>query len=162
NVINPDDVVKDHGADSLRLYEMFMGPLEATKPWSKRGVEGVYRFLNRVWRAVIDERAESVTPNAAVQNAEPDRETLRLLRRAIRKVAAGLGGLAFNTAMGPMMEYTNHLTNREVRPRSAVEPFVLLLAPFAPHAAEELWRALGHRTSLAYEPWPRYDPALIR
>jgi leucyl-tRNA synthetase len=162
NVINPDDVVREYGADSLRLYEMFMGPLEATKPWSMRGVEGVYRFLSRVWRLIVDDRADQVQPAAAVRDVEPDRETLRKLHQTIRKVTEDLDGMAFNTAISAMMEFSNHLTKQEVRPRSVLGPFVLLLSPFAPHLAEELWRALGHTGTLAYEPWPIYDEALTR
>jgi leucyl-tRNA synthetase len=162
NVINPDQVVDQYGADSLRLYEMFMGPLEATKPWSMRGVEGVYRFLSRVWRLFIDDRAEEVRLADAVRDAEPDRETLRLLHRTIQKVTEDLDGMRFNTAIAAMMEFSNHLNRLEVRPRSVLQTFVLLLSPFAPHLAEELWHALGHKSTLAYEPWPKYDPALTR
>jgi leucyl-tRNA synthetase len=162
NVVNPDDVVGEYGADSLRLYEMFMGPLEASKPWSMRGVEGVYRFLGRVWRVFIDDRAEQTKLADAVQDAPPDKETLRKLHQTIQKVTDDLGGMRFNTAISAMMEYTNHLTPLSVKPRSALEPFVLLLAPFAPHLAEELWRALGREQTLAYEAWPEYDPALTK
>jgi leucyl-tRNA synthetase len=162
NVINPDDVVQKYGADSLRLYEMFMGPLEATKPWSMRGVEGVYRFLSRVWRLFIDERAETVRLNESVQEVEPRRETMRALHRTIQKVSEDLDGMRFNTAISAMMEYSNHLTPLKVRSRRALEPFVLILSPFAPHLAEELWQALGHQRSLAYEPWPRFDPELVK
>src|SRR5262249_46045367 len=108
NVINPDKVVDEYGADSLRLYEMFMGPLEATKPWSMRGVEGVSRFLNRVWRLAIDERAEDVKLNETVQDAEPDRETERLLHQTIKRVTDDLDTMSFNTAISAMMEFTNH------------------------------------------------------
>ena len=162
NVINPDKVVDEYGADSMRLYEMFMGPLESTKPWSMRGVEGVYRFLNRVWRLLIDDRADSVKLVATVQAVEPDRETLRKLHQTIQKVTEDLDGMRFNTAIAAMMEFTNHLTKLPVRPRVVFEPFVLLLSPFAPHLAEELWQALGHSKTLAYEPWPTYDPALTK
>lgn len=162
NVINPDDVVNEYGADSLRLYEMFMGPLEQVKPWSMRGVEGVYRFLSRVWRAMIDDRSETLQLSAAVTDTEPDAETLRLLHHTIAKVTDDLDGLRFNTAIASMMEFTNHLTRIAERPKSVLTPFVLILAPFAPHIAEELWRALGHSNSLAYEPWPRFDPELLK
>jgi leucyl-tRNA synthetase len=161
NVVNPDDIVKEYGADSLRLYEMFMGPLEAVKPWNTKSVEGVYRFLSRAWRLIVDDMAETLTLNAAVQNAEPDRETLRMLHRTIQRVTKETDALSFNTAISAMMEFVNHCTKLEVRPRSVMEPFVLLLAPYAPHIAEELWRALGHTNTLAYEPWPQYDPALV-
>ncbi len=162
NVINPDEVVKEYGADSLRLYEMFMGPLEATKPWSMRGVEGVYRFLGRVWRLFIDERSEEARLAETVKDDAPDRETLRKLHQTIQKVTADLDGMRFNTAIAAMMELTNHLTPLPVRPRSVLEPFVLLLSPFAPHLAEELWHALGHKETLAYEPWPAFDAALAK
>jgi leucyl-tRNA synthetase len=162
NVINPDDVVAQYGADSLRLFEMFMGPLEAVKPWSMNGVEGVYRFLSRVWRLMIDDRAAETTLAPTVQDASPDRDTLRKLHQTIQKVTEDLDGLRFNTAIAAMMELTNHLTRLEVRPRSVVEPFVLLLAPFAPHLAEELWKALGHPQTLAYAPWPTFDPTVTK
>jgi leucyl-tRNA synthetase len=162
NVINPDKVVADYGADSLRLYEMFMGPLEATKPWSMRGVEGVHRFLNRVWRLLIDDRAEQAKLAEAVRDLEPDPETLRRLHQTIQKVTDDLDGMRFNTAIAAMMELVNHLIKLESRPRSALEKLVLLLSPFAPHLAEELWAALGHAQSLAYEHWPTYDPGLLR
>ncbi|MCC6416681.1 MAG: leucine--tRNA ligase [Gemmataceae bacterium] len=162
NVVNPDDVVKEYGADSLRLYEMFMGPLEATKPWNMRGVEGVYRFLNRVWRLLIDDRAEEVQLADTVKDVEPDRGTQRKLHQTIKKVTEDLDGMRFNTAIAAMMELTNHLTTLDARPQRALGTFVLLLSPFAPHLAEELWRALGHTQTLAYEPWPAYDEALTQ
>ena len=162
NVINPDRVVDAYGADSMRMYEMFMGPLEATKPWSMRGVEGVYRFLGRVWRLAIDDRAEQMKLSEAVRDVEPDRETLRLLHQTIKKVTEDLDGMRFNTAISAMMELTNFLTKLEVRPRSTLETFVLLLSPFAPHLSEELWSAFGHATTLAYESWPAHDEALTR
>ncbi len=162
NVINPDEVVNRYGADSMRLYEMFMGPLEATKPWSMRGVEGVYRFLGRVWRLLIDDRADTMKLAAAVTEDEPDRQTQRLLHQTIKKVTEDLDAMRFNTAISAMMEFSNHLTKLERRPRSVLETLVLLLSPFAPHLAEELWSALGHPHTLAYEPWPRYEEALTR
>jgi leucyl-tRNA synthetase len=162
NVINPDKVVEKYGADSMRLYEMFMGPLEATKPWSMRGVEGVSRFLNRVWRLFIDDRAEQVRLLDAVRPLAPDRDTLRKLHQTVQKVTEDLDGMRFNTAIAAMMEFTNYLTKLDVRPRTVLEPFVLLLAPFAPHLAEELWRALGGQGTLAYEPWPKFDPSLTK
>jgi leucyl-tRNA synthetase len=162
NVVNPDQVVDQYGADSMRLYEMFMGPLEATKPWSMRGVEGVYRFLGRVWRLIVDDFADETRLDSAVRDVDPDRETLRQLHRTIKKVTEDLDGMRFNTAISSMMELVNYLTRLEVRPRQVVEPLVLLLSPFAPHLAEELWSVLGHSTSLAYEVWPKFDEALTR
>src|SRR5206468_2718871 len=123
NVINPDRVVNEYGADSMRLYEMFMGPLESTKPWSMRGVEGVHRFLSRVWRLLIDDRAEEMKLSATVQDVEPDRETLRLLHVTIKKVTQDLEGMGFNTAIAAMMEFSNHLTGVKIRPRKVLEPF---------------------------------------
>ncbi len=161
NVINPDDVVAEYGADALRLYEMFMGPLEATKPWSMRGVEGVFRFLNRVWRLVVDDRAEEMRLLDSVQEATPDKEATRLLHYTIKKVTDDLEAMAFNTAISAMMEFTNFMTGQSVRPKSALKTFVILLSPFAPHLAEELWHVLGGTTTLAYEPWPTFDASLL-
>ncbi len=162
NVVNPDDIISEYGADSLRLYEMFMGPLEAVKPWSTKSVEGVYRFLTRAWRLIVDDTAEEVKLHPAVTDTAPDKDTLRVLHRTIQKVGEDTEGLRFNTAIAAMMEFVNHATKLEARPRAVLEPFVLLLAPYAPHAAEELWRALGRGPTLAYEPWPAFDPALTK
>jgi leucyl-tRNA synthetase len=161
NVINPDDVVSQYGADSLRLYEMFMGPLEQVKPWSMSGVEGVYRFLARVWRMVIDDQADDVALSAAVRDVSPTAEQERLLHRTIKAVTEDIEKLSFNTAISRMMEFTNAFTGMESRPKSCLESFVLLLAPFAPHLAEELWQVLGHGESLTYAPWPKFDEAKI-
>lgn len=162
NVVNPDKVIEEYGADSLRLYEMFMGPLEAVKPWSTKSVEGVYRFLSRAWRMIIDDPAETMSLNPAIKDVTPDKETLHVLHRTIQKVTEDTEGLRFNTAISAMMEFVNHATKLDPRPRSILDPFVLLLAPYAPHLAEELWRALGHTNTLAYEPWPKFDPALTK
>ena len=162
NVINPDAIVAEYGADSLRLYEMFMGPLEASKPWSMQGVNGVFGFLNRVWRLVIDERADAVRLNPAIVDRPPTAEDNRVLHRTIGVVTDHIAGLAFNTAISRMMEFTNYFTTATERPRAVMEQFVLLLSPFAPHIAEELWQALGHTKTLAYEPWPKFDPALAK
>jgi leucyl-tRNA synthetase len=162
NVINPDSIVKEYGADALRLYEMYMGPLEDTKPWSMQDVNGVYNFLNRVWRLIFDERAESMTLNSGVVDRPPTEEENRVLHRTIAAVTADIDKLKFNTAIARMIEFTNHFTKQPERPRAVLEPFVLLLSPFAPHLAEELWQALGHQGSLAYEPWPEFDPALTK
>jgi leucyl-tRNA synthetase len=161
NVVNPDDVIREYGADSMRLYEMFMGPLEATKPWNMRGVEGVYRFLGRVWRLIVDD-AETLSLNAKVVDTPPDADTLREMHRTIKKVTDDTEHLRFNTAISAMMEFVNHLTKLESRPKSTLETLVLLLAPYAPHVGEELWRLLGHADTFAYEPWPAYDPALTQ
>ncbi len=153
NVINPDDVVREYGADSLRLYEMFMGPLEQTKPWSMRGVEGVHRFLARVWRLFTEgERTDN----------EPTKEQLRALHQTIAGVTEDIDGLRFNTAIAKMMEFVNAAYKWDAVPKAVWEPFVLLLAPFAPHLGEELWRRLGHADSLTYAPWPEADERYLQ
>jgi leucyl-tRNA synthetase len=161
NVINPDQVVDEYGADALRLYEMFMGPLEAAKPWSMSGVEGISRFLARVWRMISDEPADEVRLNPAVQEVPPSPEQLKLLHKTIKAVTEDIESLSFNTAISRMMEFVNGVSGVEPRPRAIVEPFVLLLSPFAPHLAEECWEVLGHGKTLAYEPWPEFDPKLL-
>jgi leucyl-tRNA synthetase len=162
NVVNPDKVVAEYGADALRLYEMFMGPLEASKPWSMEGVNGVRGFLDRVWRMIVNERSETLELNAAVQLVEPTQEQNRVLHRTIRDVTQDIEKLSCNTAIARMMEFTNVFMKEDVRPRAAMEKLVLLLSPFAPHLAEELWQLLGHEKTLAYEPWPTYDEELIK
>ncbi len=152
NVVNPDSVIGTYGADAFRLYEMFMGPLEQVKPWSTRSVEGPFRFINRVWRLIVDEDTDALQPS--VQDAPPTKEQLRLLHQTIRKVTDDVEGLRFNTAIAAMMEFVNAVNKWEVLPKAVAEAFVLLLSPFAPHLAEELWQRLGHAASLAYEPWP--------
>ncbi len=160
NVVNPDDIVKAFGADALRLYEMFMGPLEQVKPWSTKGVEGVYRFLNRVWRLIVDE--DSGAPGAAVTDAEPTREQLRTLHQTIRKVTDDIEAMRFNTAISAMMEFVNAAYKWEQVPTAVLRPFLLVLSPFAPHLSEELWQRLGGDASLAYEPWPEVDPEHLK
>jgi len=156
NVVNPDDVVKEYGADSMRLFEMFMGPLEEMKPWNTRGVEGVFRFLNRVWRLFLNEEG---TLDTSIQDVTPTIEYERLYHQTVKKVGDDIDGLRFNTAISQMMIFVNETMKLEVRPRKLLENFVLLLSPFAPHLAEELWEKLGHPKSTAYEPWPVYDEA---
>jgi len=158
NVVNPDEMIDRFGADAVRLYEMFMGPLEAMKPWSTNGVEGITRFLDRVWRLVVDEQGALHPALTAEPAATP---TDRLVHKTIRKVTEDLEGLRFNTAIAQLMVLVNELTPLPVRPRAAVETLVLLLAPFAPHLAEELWKRLGHPESLAHGPWPAWDPARV-
>jgi leucyl-tRNA synthetase len=150
NVINPDFVVENYGADSLRLYEMFMGPLMQMKAWSMKGVEGVYRFLGRVSRLFAD-----------IQDVAPDAKLNKLLHRTVKKVTEDIESLAFNTAISALMIFSNELAKEAVKPKALMEKFTLLLSPFAPHLAEELWSMLGHKQSLTYEPWPSYDPKFI-
>ncbi|HEX6532793.1 MAG TPA: leucine--tRNA ligase [Nitrospira sp.] len=157
NVVNPDEMIDRFGADAVRLYEMFMGPLEAMKPWSTRGVEGVTRFLERVWRLMVDEEGRL---SSAVASSTPAVEQQRILHQTIKKVTDDIEHLRFNTAISQMMVFTNEMTKLEQRSRSLIEPFVLLLSPFAPHIAEELWAVLGHRPSVSQQPWPEFDPAL--
>ena len=153
NVVNPDDVIRDYGADSMRLYEMFMGPLEATKPWSTKGVEGVYRFLKRAWRLVAE------TPVADVPCTP---EQLRLLHATIKKVTQDIETFNFNTAISQLMICLNEFSKLKEVPREAAETFVLLLSPFAPHLCEELWSMLGHEGTIAYVPWPAWDEAHLK
>lgn len=162
NVVNPDEIVKEYGADSLRLYEMFMGPLEATKPWSMSGVSGVRNFLDRVWRLFVDYRAEEVSLLEAVQDVEPTEEQNQVLHRTIAAVTADLDNMSYNTAIARLMEFVNFFTKQEVRPKNAMSDFVLLLSPMAPHLAEELWEMLGNSGSLAYVSWPEFDEALTK
>jgi leucyl-tRNA synthetase len=150
NVVNPDDVVREFGADSLRMYEMFMGPLEQVKPWQTSGIQGVRRFLDRVYtlggRSVVSEPM--------------DTETAKLVHRTVKKIGEDIEALRLNTAVSAMMILTNHLVGLERIPREALEKLLLCLAPYAPHLAEELWKNLGNASSIADQKWPSYDPAL--
>lgn len=159
NVINPDTIVAQYGADSLRLYEMFMGPLEQSKPWSMRGVEGVFRFLSRVWRWVVDEDTDRL--DARLVDEEPDAHQRKWLHLTIKKVTEDIEGMRYNTAIAAMMEFLNEAIRWEKRPVSVVRDFILLLSPFAPHLGEELWSRLGHAGSLAYQSWPKWDAACL-
>ncbi|MDO4628715.1 MAG: leucine--tRNA ligase [Planctomycetia bacterium] len=161
NVINPDDVVKEHGADALRMYEMFMGPLEAVKPWSVDSVSGVRDFLGRVWRMIVDERADEMALAEAVQDVEPTEEQNRVLHKTIKAVRNDIQTMQLNTAIARMMEFQNFFSKQAVRPKVAMEQFVLLLSPYAPHIAEELWEVLGHGNTLAYESFPTFDESAI-
>jgi leucyl-tRNA synthetase len=151
NVIPVDVPVREFGADTFRVFEMFMGPLEMVKPWSTAGAEGVYRFLGRVWRLY-----------EAIDDTPPSPALIKALHQTIKNVGERTESLSFNTAVSAMMEFVNIVTAQPARPRAVLEPFVLVLAPYAPHLAEELWERLGHKQTLAYEPWPVFDPALLR
>jgi leucyl-tRNA synthetase len=153
NSVSPDEICDEYGADTLRVYEMSMGPLEASRPWATKDVVGAYRFLQRVWRLVVDEQTGE--PRASQDSLDDD--TLRVLHRTIAGVADDYAGLRNNTAVAKLIEYTNHLTKQSITAREAVEPLVLMLAPVAPHLAEEMWRRLGHDRSLAHGPFPRAD-----
>ena len=162
NVVNPDQIVRDFGADSLRLYEMFMGPLEATKPWSTTGVGGVRGFLDRCWRLVVDDRAEEITLAPQVCADVPTADQLRELHRLIDKVTRDIQALSFNTANARMMEFVNFCTPLDRRPRAILEPFVAVLAPFAPHLAEELWEILGRPAPVSLAAWPGVDERWLK
>lgn len=159
NVINPDDVVERYGADSLRLYEMFMGPLEQVKPWSTKGVEGVYRFLGRVWRLLIHDQTGELQDS--ITDQEPTKEQLRLLHQTIQKVTEDIEGLRMNTAISTLMIFVNEANGWSSMPRSIAEPFLCLLHPFAPHIAEELWERFGHDQSISLTSWPVYEEAYL-
>ncbi len=157
NAIDPDDMCLLYGADTLRLYLMSMGPLDASRPWESKDVVGVHRFLQRVWRNVVDEHTGSI--RLLAQPAGPD--TVRLLHVTIAGVREELDNLRFNTAIAKLIEFNNHLTKLGGCPADMAEPLVKMLAPLAPHAAEELWAKLGHPGSITYEPFPVADPALL-
>jgi len=159
NVVNPDDVVNEYGADSIRLYEMFMGPLDAAKPWQTTGVIGVRRFLDRTWRIVCGGK-DVLQP--AIQDGPASNDLLHLRHKTVAAIARDIEELSFNTAIARLMELANALTVATIRPREIVETFVLLLASFAPHIAEELWSKLGHQETLAYAAWPGFDPLLAQ
>ncbi len=163
NVINPDEVTSEYGADALRLYEMFMGPLEQTKPWSMAGVQGVARFLARVWRLLMEENQEGQwTLHSAVQEAEPTPALQKVVHATIKKVTADIDDLSFNTAIAQMMVCTNELTAATVRPVASLRLLLQVLNPFAPHLTEELWETLAQKFGgttglLAAQTWPGYD-----
>jgi leucyl-tRNA synthetase len=160
NSVTPDEMYESYGADTLRLYEMFTGPLDQSRPWETKAVVGVYRLLQRIWRNVVSEETGEPTVSAEAL----DDETVRLLHRTIAAVRDGMEKLRFNTSIAKITELNNHLTARYPDggvPREVAEPLVLMLAPLAPHVSEELWARLGHRDSLATEPFPEADPALL-
>ncbi len=185
NVISPDVILEQYGADAFRLYEMFMGPLEMVKPWSTKGVDGVYRFLGRVWRLFVDDQSETNFEQASttapestpalldllrlkpdIQEAEPSRAQLKTLHACIKNVTEDLDGLRFNTAISELMVFINEAMTWPVKPAAILRDFLVLLQPFAPHIAEELWLRLSSslvtcHSSLSYAPWPAHDPALL-
>lgn len=152
NVVNPDDIVQSQGADALRMYEMFMGPIEAVKPWQTSQVAGVVRFMNKAYNIVVSA--------AATEGAEMDDETLRLMHKTMKKVTEDIENMSFNTAISALMVYANHLQSLKKIPVEAAEKLTLMVSPFAPHLGEECWNILGHTESLAYEPWVKFDEEL--
>lgn len=157
NVVNPDEIVESHGADTLRLYEMFMGPLEASIAWSTTGLDGARRFLDRIWRLFIEDNGE-LSPKVVNESSEL---LERVYHQTVKKVTEDLEGLRFNTAISQLMVFINEAYKATVLPKEYVEGFVKLLSPIAPHLAEELWAKLGHNTTITYEAWPAFDDAKL-
>jgi leucyl-tRNA synthetase len=160
NVISPDEVINKHGADSMRLYELFMGPLEKGAPWSTDGISGSVRFLQRVYRLLVDEESEG-EPLRELAEGDGNEAQARLTARTIDGVTRDLERMQPNTAISKLMVWSRGITEDGPLPRKAAEAFLLMLSPFAPHLAEELWSRLGHPQSLALEPWPEADPSLL-
>lgn len=160
NVVNPDTIVKEHGADALRMYLMFLGPLEASKPWSSEGITGVSRFLKRLWRLAVDEQTGGPSARLASGAAESE-DFVRELHRTIRKVGEDVETLQFNTAISQMMILMNAAEKSAGVSRDSLEAFVRIAAPFAPHLCEEIWSRLGHRGGVAAAGWPSFDPAKL-
>jgi leucyl-tRNA synthetase len=167
NIVNPDEVIDEYGADAFRCYEMFMGPLEQMKPWSMRGVEGVSRFLARVWRLMMDESQSGewgLSPR--IQDIAPDKSQVKLVHATVKKVTEDIESLSFNTAISQMMVFVNFFTNVEKIPVTAMRGLLVLLNPFAPHLTSELWEKLGAKfqvepADIVHQTWPDYDEALL-
>ncbi|HRE42076.1 MAG TPA: leucine--tRNA ligase [Ignavibacteria bacterium] len=156
NVVNPEDVIKDFGADSLRLFEMFMGPLETSKPWSTEGIAGMNRFLNRVWRLIIDEDSDNI--NTKIIDVDPSEKETRILHRTIKKITNDLddGDMKFNTSIAQMMIFINELYKMETLSKKTIQDFILLLSPFAPHISEEIWFRIGNPAGISDQSWPKF------
>jgi leucyl-tRNA synthetase len=167
NVVSPEEIVEEYGADSLRLYEMFLGPLEATKPWSISGVEGVYRFLARVWRLAMDEDQEGQWKiSSSLANAELSAKQQKIVHATIKKVSEDTESLSFNTAIAQMMIFVNEFTGAEIRPVEAIRTLLILLNPFAPHLSEELWWRLSAKFAgfdglVCQQPWPEWNDQFL-
>ncbi|MFM9532762.1 leucine--tRNA ligase [Lysinibacillus sp. IITD104] len=158
NVVNPDEIITSHGADTLRLYEMFMGPLEASVAWSTNGLDGARRFLDRIWRLFVNEEDGTISAKIQVSN---DQSLEKSYHQTVKKVTEDYEGIRFNTAISQMMVFINDCYKADVIPTAYAEGFVKMLAPIAPHIAEELWQLLGHNSTLSYEQWPTYDEAKL-
>jgi leucyl-tRNA synthetase len=161
NVVNPDDMCAEYGADALRLYELFMGPLEDGIEWDTAGVSGTRRFLDRVWRVAVDVETDTLSAKLSDDSGADNRDLERALHSAIKKVTESVTNLKFNTAIADMMVFANEATRAKAVPRAWFETFVRILAPFAPHLAEELWQRLGHQDSITYAAWPSFDEAKL-
>ena len=157
NVINPDDIVHSHGADSLRLYEMFMGPLDASKPWSTNGLDGARRFLDRVWRLFVNEDG---TLSAKI-SGEPGGELEKVYHQTVKKVTEDFEGMRNNTAISQLMVFINEGYKVDSVPKEYVEGFVKMISPVVPHIAEELWEMLGYSETITYEAWPTFDESKL-
>ncbi len=160
NVVSPDEIVSELGADTFRLYEMYMGPLDASKPWNTRDVPGLHKLCQRIWRLVIDENSGDLS--SVLTDDKPDADALRALHKLIKRVTEDVEQLKLNTAIAAIFDFVNFLTPRDRRPRALIDPFVLVISPFVPHLAEELWHRLGRKETLAYESWPVHDEKLAR
>lgn len=157
NVVNPDDIIETYGADTLRMYEMFLGPLEASKPWNTNGIDGVFKFLRKFWNLFHDEKG-----NFSVSDEAPSREELKILHRTLKKIEYDVEHFSFNTTVSEFMICVNELTSLKTNKRAIVEPLVIGLAPYAPHIAEELWEKLGHKTSIFDATFPQYKEEFIK
>jgi leucyl-tRNA synthetase len=152
NVINPDDIVENYGADTLRMYEMFLGPLEMSKPWNTNGIDGVFKFLRRFWNLFHDNAG-----NVQVTNDEPTREELKVLHKTLKKIEEDIERYSFNTGVSEFMICCNELSALKTNKRAILEPLVVALSPFAPHVAEELWEKLGHKDSILNASYQSHD-----
>ena len=160
NVINPEEIMDEYGSDSMRLYEMFMGPLNKSKPWSTKGLQGCYRFVNKLWSIIVDENGN--LSSKIVDNDEEDKDTLFLHHQTIKKLGEDIENLHFNTAVSQLMIYCNHLQKCSTVSKKLIEELVIILSPFVPHLSEEFWSLLGHSETITYQPWPQFDESLIQ
>ena len=160
NVINPEEIIDEYGADSMRLYEMFMGPLNKSKPWSTKGLQGCYRFINKLWSVIINE--EGNLSSKIKDDINPDNETLFIHHQTIKKLGDDIENLHFNTAVSQLMIYSNHMQKCDSLSKNLIKELVIIIAPFVPHLAEELWSILGNKDSISYQEWPSYDESLIQ
>ena len=160
NVINPEEIIDEYGSDSMRLYEMFMGPLNKSKPWSTKGLQGCYRFINKLWSILVDENGN--LSSKIIDNDEEDKDTLFLHHQTIKKLGEDIENLHFNTAVSQLMIYCNHLQKCSTISKKLIEELVIILSPFVPHLSEEFWSLLGHAETISYESWPQFDEELIQ
>jgi len=160
NVVNPEEIMDEYGSDSMRLYEMFMGPLNKSKPWSTKGLQGCYRFVNKLWSIIVDENGN--LSSKIVDSDEEDKDTLFLHHQTIKKLGEDIENLHFNTAVSQLMIYCNHLQKCSTVSKKLVEELVIILSPFVPHLSEEFWSLLGHSETITYQPWPQFDEDLIQ